>query len=149
MKDMTHTEDAVSTFSRGYNCSQAVLSSFSEELGLDKETALKIACGLGAGIGRTNNICGAVSGAILVISLKYGKVHQDDNPAREKTYTLIQKFIRQFTEMNGSVMCTELLGYNLNNPDELKQANGERIFLTRCSEMVRNATDILEDILIS
>ena len=73
----------------------------------------------------------------------------DDTPARDKTYPLFQEFTRRFTGKNGSVMCSDLMGYNLNNPDELKQANEQRIFLARCPEMIRNATDTTEDILPS
>lgn len=70
---MKGRERALAAFRNGFTCSAAVFSAFSKDLGLDEETARKIACGFGAGISRTGNICGAVSGAILVIGLRYGK----------------------------------------------------------------------------
>ena len=69
----------------GFTCSSAVFSSFSEALGLHPETAKKISCGFGAGISKTGNICGAVSGAIMVIGLKFGKAKEGDEAATEKT----------------------------------------------------------------
>ena len=113
---MTRPDDAVAYFNEGFSCSQAVVSSFSEDLGLDKETARKISCGFGAGIGRYGNICGAVTGATMVIGLKYGKGTVGDDAAKEKTYTLVQEFLRKFRAKNGSINCTELLGYDLRDP---------------------------------
>ncbi len=132
---------------RGFSCSAAVLSSFAEELGLDKETAYKIACGFGSGLSRTDNICGAVSGAIMVIGLKYGKVMPKDNAARDKTQMLVQQFLQEFTVKNGSVNCTDLLGYNLGNQEEYVTARDKKLFVTKCPALVRDATDILEKIL--
>jgi C_GCAxxG_C_C family probable redox protein len=124
-----------------------VFSSFSEELGLDPETAKKISCGFGAGISKTGNICGAVSGAIMVIGLKYGKTKQGDDAATEKTRALVREFMKEFTERHGSVNCTELLGFNLSNPEEYEKARDNKLFVTKCPEFVGDATAILEKIL--
>ena len=61
--------DAVACFNNGFNCAQAIFTAYCDELGLDEETALKIACGFGAGMGRLQETCGAVSGAYLAIGL--------------------------------------------------------------------------------
>ena len=116
---MTKSDEAVASYGKRFTCSAAVFSSFSEDLGLDPGTAKKIACGFGAGISKTGNICGAVSGAILVIGLKYGKTVADDDAATEKTRALVRQFIHEFSEKNGSVNCTELLGYNLSDPGRI------------------------------
>lgn len=144
---MKKSDAAVVSFQSGFTCSSAVFSTFSKELGLDGETSKKIACGFGAGISKTGNICGAVSGAILVIGLKYGKSEAGDDKATEKTRALVREFIREFTARNGSVNCTELLGYNLNIPEEYRKAGNEGLFTTRCPEYVRDAADILDQIL--
>ena len=144
---MTKSEDAVACFRSGITCSSAVFSTFSEELGLDPDTAKKCSCGFGAGISKTGNICGAVSGAILVIGLKYGKTKQGDDAATEKTRALVREFMQEFTERHGSVNCTELLGYNLSNPEEYEKARDNKLFVTKCQELVRDATAILEKIL--
>lgn len=79
---MTRPEDAAAYFNEGFSCSQAVVSSFSEDLGLHKETARTISCGFGAGMARTGNVCGAVTGAMMVIGLKYGKTSAGDDAAK-------------------------------------------------------------------
>jgi C_GCAxxG_C_C family probable redox protein len=132
---MTKSDEALASFRNGFTCSSAVFSAFSDELGLDSDTAKKIACGFGAGISKTGNICGAVSGAIMVIGLKYGKTTQGDDAATEKT------------RHHGSVCCTELLGYNLGKPDEYEKARDCRLFVTKCPELVGDAAAILEKIL--
>jgi C_GCAxxG_C_C family probable redox protein len=144
---MTRSDDAVASYGRRFTCSAAVFSAFSGDLGLDPDTAKKIACGFGAGISKTGNLCGAVSGAILVIGLKYGKTVADDEAATEKTRALVRQFIHEFKEKNGSVNCTDLLGYNLGNPEEFAQARDNGLFVTKCTPLVRDAADILEKIL--
>ena len=144
---MTKSDVALASFNQGFTCSSAVFSSFADELGLEEKTAWKIACGFGAGISRTGNICGAVSGAIMVIGLKYGKAEQGDDAATDKTRALTRDFIREFTQKNGSVNCTELLGYNLRNQDEYEAAARAKLFRTKCPLLVRDAAVILEKIL--
>lgn len=143
---MTKSDDAHRCFMNRFTCSAAVFSAFSKELGLDPDTAKKIACGFGAGISKTGNICGAVSGAVMVIGLKYGKTEAGDEAATEKTRALVRQFIHEFTEKNGSVCCTELLGYDLSNPEAYTRAKDSGLFLTKCPALVRDAADILEKI---
>jgi C_GCAxxG_C_C family probable redox protein len=144
---MTKSDVALASFQSGITCSSAVFSAFSDELELDDKTAKKIACGFGAGISRTGNICGAVSGAIMVIGLRYGKAEQGDDAATEKTRALTRQFIQEFTQKNGSANCTELLGYNLSNQDEYEAAARQNLFRTKCPDLVRDAVAILEKIL--
>ena len=144
---MTKADDAHRSYLKRFTCSAAVFSAFSQELGLDPDAAKKIACGFGAGISETDNICGAVSGAIMVIGLRYGKAEEGDDAATEKTRALVRGFITKFTEKNGSIRCTELLGYNLSDPDEFKAAKERGIALKKCPLLVRDAAEILEEIL--
>jgi C_GCAxxG_C_C family probable redox protein len=144
---MTKSDIALASFNQGITCSSAVFSAFSEELGLDDKTAKKIGCGFGAGISRTGNICGAVSGAIMVIGLKYGKAEKCDDAATEKTRALTRKFMQEFTVRNGSVSCSGLLGYNLSNQEDYEAAAKAKLFRTKCPEYVRDAAGILEKIL--
>lgn len=144
---MTKADDAHRTFLKRFTCSASVLSAFSGDLGLSPDVAKKIACGFGAGISKTGNICGAVSGAIMVIGLAYGKAGEGDDASTEKTRALVRQFIREFAEKNGSINCTELLGYNLSDPDEYEAARESGIFIDKCPLLVRDAADILEKIL--
>jgi C_GCAxxG_C_C family probable redox protein len=144
---MTKPDDAVTCFKKGFSCSQAIVSTFSEEWGMDQETALRISCGFGAGIARSGNICGAVTGAILIIGLKYGKVSTGDDAAKEWTYNRVQEFITNFKAKNGSINCTELLGYDLSDPKQFKRAHECGVVMTKCPELTRDAAAILEKIL--
>jgi C_GCAxxG_C_C family probable redox protein len=144
---MTKADDAHRSFLKRFTCSAAVFSTFSGELGLDSDTAKKIACGFGAGISKTGNICGAVSGAIMVIGLAYGKAREGDDAATEKTRELTRRFLTEFTQKNGSTDCTELLGYNLSKQDEYAAAQESGIFIGKCPLLVRDAADILENLL--
>jgi C_GCAxxG_C_C family probable redox protein len=144
---MTKSDDAYRCFMSRFTCSAAVFSAFSDDLGLDPDTAKKIACGFGAGISRTGNICGAVSGAIMVIGLKYGKTSAGDEAATEKTRALTRQFIQEFTAKNGSINCTALLGYDMSTPDGYTAAKDSGLFISKCPALVRDAADILEKIL--
>lgn len=144
---MTKADDAHRSFLKRFTCSASVFSAFAEDLGLSPDVAKKIACGFGAGISKTGNICGAVSGGIMVIGLRYGKAGEGDDAATEKTRALTRQFISEFSEKNGSVHCTELLGFNLSDPGEYEAARASGIFLDKCPLLVRDAADILESIL--
>jgi C_GCAxxG_C_C family probable redox protein len=144
---MTKADDAVSCFGQGFTCSSAVFSTFSGDLGLDADTAKKIACGFGGGISHTGNICGAVSGAILAIGLKSGKCSAGDDAAMARTRALTNEFLQEFTRRNGSVNCTELLGYDLGDPNALASARENGLFKTKCPALVRDAAEILEKML--
>lgn len=128
-----------------FDCSQAILAAWCEDYGLDTETALKLSCGLAAGMARLGHTCGAVTGAYLVISLKYGKHQPDDSDAKEKTFNLIQEFDKRFIEKHGSTNCRELLGVDLRYGD-MKIAKEQ--VQNKCHIFVRDAAEILESILL-
>ncbi len=141
---MTKADDAAARFNEGFSCSQAVLSSFAGDLGLDTDTANKISCVFGAGIARTGNTCGAVTGAVMVIGLKYGKARAGDDAAKERTYALVQEFITAFRAKNGSINCTELLGYDLRDPAQRTSAHAKGAVALKCPGFTRDAVEILE-----
>jgi C_GCAxxG_C_C family probable redox protein len=87
---MTSAERAAELYASGFSCSQAVFAAFSEALGLEPMNALKIAQPFGGGIAGTGSTCGAVTGALLVIGLKHGRVRPEDLAAKEKTYALVR-----------------------------------------------------------
>ncbi|UCD85357.1 MAG: C_GCAxxG_C_C family protein, partial [Deltaproteobacteria bacterium] len=81
---MSKVKSAVSCFKEGFSCSQVLLSTYGTDFGLDRETALKVAGAFGGGMGRMGEVCGAVTGAFMVIGLKHGMVKGEDNKAKEK-----------------------------------------------------------------
>ena len=133
--------DAARMFRDGYLCSQAVLAVYSETLGLDKNLALRIANGFGAGIARKQETCGAVSGAIMLIGLKYGKVAADDSIAHEKTFEMVNCFCRKFAEKNNSINCRELLGC------DMATAKEKGLFATLCKKYIMDSVEIAGEIL--
>ena len=141
---MTPTEHAVKNFQDGFNCSQAVCAAFAERAGADRDTALKVAAGFGGGIGRTGNVCGAVTGAIMALGLKYGFTAGSPE-AKSEMYARVQTFIQKFTERHDAQTCRELLGYDISIHEEHEKAKAEKLFSTRCPEFVRTAAEILEE----
>lgn len=131
-------------FGEGLYCSQAMLAAYCDELGLDRETALKISCGMAAGMARLGSTCGAVTGAYLVLGLKFGSCSSDDKQSLEKTFALIREFDRRFTEKHGSTCCRELLGVDLCCGD--KALASQRV-AERCPLLVKSAAELLEEIL--
>lgn len=145
---MDRSEQAIAKFVSGFNCAQSVLFSFCDELGLDKDKALKLACGFGAGMGRKGEVCGAVSGGVMVISAKYGRGENDERKATEITYAKVRELMNQFSEKHGSYICRELL-----NDCELTTEEGQKQFKESdylnkiCKPCVKSVVEILESII--
>lgn len=144
---MSKAKEAKKQFEEGFSCAPTVLSTYSEQLGLEKALALKIACGLSGGIGRMGRTCGAVTGAVMVIGLKHGQADLADEESRRKTHELVKEFIDRFTALHGSIECRELIGYDLSNAAEFEAARGDGLRQSKCSGFVYDAARILEDVL--
>ena len=141
---MTRTERALSIFQNGLNCSQAVFSSFSEELGIPEEKALMISSGFGAGMGRMSLTCGAVTGAFMTLGLKEGFFSGENKESKETIYRLVREFGDAFAAVHGSIQCRELLGFDISTPDGYKEAADSGIFRDRCPRFVQSAIEIVE-----
>ena len=143
-KKQSRAEEVVKLFNKGLYCSQAMFSTYCEDYGMDKETAIKVSCGLSAGMARVGSTCGAVTGAYLVISLKYGNTSPEDKPSIEKTFAVMREFNRSFIEKHASTNCRKLLGIDLDGEDKV-HAN-ERVQAI-CPMVVRDAALLLESVL--
>ena len=143
---MTKAEDAVALFQQGFNCTQSILSVFAPDFGLDQDMARRISQGFGAGMGRTDNICGSLSAAIMVIGLRYGGIRPDDTAAKEKTYAVVREFLQEFKTLHGSVACTDLLGYNLSDPKQFADAKTHHVAMERCPVFIRAAVELVEKV---
>ena len=141
---MQKTDYGANAFLNGFFCAQAVFSSFSEDYGLDVVTARKIAGGLGSGA-RAAELCGAVSGAVLVIGLKYGHGTADDAKMREKCSAETEEFVRRFREANGNIVCRDLLECDISTKEGMENARGKNLFRTKCKDLVVSAIQILID----
>jgi C_GCAxxG_C_C family probable redox protein len=134
---------------RKMNCSQAVLSAFCEEYGLERNLALPVAQGFGGGMGHTGQTCGAVTGAYMVLGLAHKGTPENPRAGIDKTYAMIEEFSRQFKLLHGSLNCTELIGYDLGVPEKLAEARDKKVFSTICPDFVRDAVKMVESLLQS
>lgn len=144
---MNRVERAVSCFKEGFSCSQAMLSTYGPQLGLNHELALKVSGAFGGGMARMGETCGAVTGAFMVIGLKHGKTKFEDKQAKEKTYSLVREFVDRFKSRNGSIVCRELLGCDISTPEGRDLAKEKNLFTTLCPKFVQDAAEIIEQIL--
>lgn len=141
---MTHEEKALSYFQDKFHCSQSVLAPYAEELGLTEEQALKIAYCLNSGM-RKGEVCGACTGALLVLGMKYGQCKKEDLESRalanEKTVTFLEKF----KEAHGTYICNDLMGCDISTAEGVKFAMEHNCFAEICPQMVASAVKILEE----
>jgi len=144
---MTKSECAVAAFKAGFNCSQAVLSAFADEVGMSREAALRVATGFGGGMGRTAGTCGAVTGAVMVLGLRLGGFDPSDRQVKEQTYTAVREFLRRFEDKHGPVRCADLLGCDISTEEGLAAARAAELFTKRCPHFVDDAARILGEML--
>ncbi len=144
---MSHAEVAKAAFNQHYNCAQSVLSAYAQELWLERDQALKVATGFGGGMGRLAATCGLVTGAFMVLGLKYGMIDSADQASKEKTYAAVQAFAQEFRARCGSLDCRDLLGVDLSTPEGLAKARDQQLFNRICTKYVQAAAEILDDML--
>ena len=132
-------------FEKMINCSMQVVREKAEELGLDKELGMRIAAPFGGGMLR-GDTCGAVTGALILIGMKYG--HSNENDA-ENYRTVCEKatqFLEQFQARNKTLICRELIGYDFSQGESEKAAESG-IMIKKCPKLIQDALEILDDIL--
>lgn len=140
---MTREERVVEFFNNGYNCAQAVLGAFCEDMGLDLTTAFKLASGFGGGV-RSGELCGAVSGAVMAIGLKCGYYIEKDFEQKGYCNKKSYEFIEKFKEANNSVLCRDLLGIDIRCPDDHITPTAKKAHQSICPKMVASAVKVLE-----
>ena len=143
---MSQREQAVKIF-EDFNCSQSVCAAFAKQFGLECELALKVSAGFGGGMGRMAHTCGAVSGAFMVLGLKYGSAEPNDKVSKENTYAKVRAFAEKFTERQGSVLCRDLLECDISTPEGYAHAKEHDLFTEQCPVFIRAAAEILEEML--
>lgn len=143
---MSKTDKALELFSNNFNCSQAVFAAFAPDFGLDEKLALKLATSFGGGA-RNGEICGAVSGALMVLGLKYGHFDAADSEQKSRAYAIAVEYTKRFKEANGSIVCRDLLGYDLTKPDEMACIKEKGLFGDVCPKAIKSAVEILEGVL--
>lgn len=138
-------QTAQDRFAQGFSCSQSVFSAYASQLGLDDEIALKLASPFGGGVAHQGNLCGAVTGALLALGLARGHTTKDK---KDDTYRLAEEFLRRFRERNSTILCRDLIGYDISTPPGLQAARDGKVFKTICPKLVKDAVELLGECLV-
>ena len=140
---MDHGMKAAELFMQGYNCAQAVAVAFCDVTGLDENFAAKMAASFGGGMGRLREVCGAVSGMLMVAGLLYGYAEPYDDSVKMNHYALVQELCGQFRQEAGSIVCREILKNPPTDPNPTPRT--AEFYKTRpCARMVLLAGQILD-----
>jgi len=143
---MSNADKAAAMFKEGFSCSQAVLATYCERFGLNMEQAYRIGSSFGGGM-HLDQTCGAVTGAIMVIGLKNGRIRADDVEAKMNTAKKVVEFAKKFKARHGSIGCTELLGCNISTMEGYEEAKKKDLFKQICPKFVISAAEILDEML--
>ncbi|MBQ8227404.1 MAG: C_GCAxxG_C_C family protein [Clostridia bacterium] len=140
---------AESLFTEGYNCSQAVFAAYADLFGIDEKTALKLSAGLGGGCGRQRELCGAVSGAAMIIGLKFGATDADDAEGKQLCYEKVREFTDEFKKTNHSIVCRELLGLDEGKKESAKPDERTKQYYEKrpCVQIVTDSAEALEKVI--
>ncbi len=140
---MSKVKDAVSAYESGFNCSQAIVRTYGPDHGLSALDSVRVSCGFGGGM-RRGDTCGAVTGALMVLGLRYGPQDASDTSAKEAVYSKVTEFQSCFESRCDSVVCRDLLGCDISTPEGMEYAASNNLFKTVCPRMVQIAAEILE-----
>lgn len=147
----TRQEKAERLFREGYNCSQSVFAAFSDLYGIDQDTALRLSASFGAGMGRMREVCGAVSGMLMVIGLATGATEGKDAAGKKRNYETVQMAAEEFKKISGgSIVCRELLGLEKGAPTPARPEERTADYYKKrpCLQLIKDAAAILEHCLL-
>ena len=142
---MDHSIYAAELFLEGYNCAQAITVAFSDVTGLERDFSARMASSFGGGMGRMREVCGAVSGMLMVAGLLYGYDNPGEKDVNKKEhYQLVQYLAGQFRDEVGSIVCREILKNPPSDPNPSPRT-AEYYARRPCAQMVFTAAKILDD----
>lgn len=139
-------QKAIYSFRGGKNCAQSVLSTYAERFKIETELAISLTSGFGAGMGRLQETCGAVTGAFMVIGLHNSKMHRDNSSLKEVSMLMIQEFTQKFVEKNGTINCKSLIKCDLNTDEGQKYFADNKIADTICSKCISDSIRIINEL---
>jgi len=142
----SRVEQAIGLFSDGCNCAQSVLVTYAPLLGMREEEAMAVACPFGAGMGRTQEVCGAVTGAFMAVGLAKGMRTKAQTAAKEETYALVQDITSRFVASHGSVLCKALLGCDLRTQQGHDAYENQDLHHVKCETYVRECAAMVEEL---
>lgn len=146
---MTKREKAIELFLKGYNCAQSVFGAFAEDLGLDFETAVKFSSAFGGGMGRLREVCGAISGMFMVLSVTEGYTSPNAKEEKTELYKKVQDLAAEFKAKNGdTIICRELLAHVATTKGHQPEDRTPEYYKSRpCAKFVGDAAEIMENYL--
>lgn len=142
---MDKKQIALDAMSKKFNCAQSTFVALSNEVGVSRENALKMAACFGGGM-RCGEVCGAVTGALMVLGMKYGSCKEDDLIGKQFAGQKTMEFIKKFKEKNETILCRELLKYDANEPEKMIEAI-QKGHADVCPRVVCDAVEIVEEML--
>ncbi len=141
----SYSQKAMNLFKEGYNCAQSVFLTFAEDLGFDKETALKLSSSFGGGMGRMREVCGAVSAMFMIAGLKYGYTSPTDKTAKTEHYERIQELAKKFKDKHETIICRELLGVDADDNPIPSDRTPEYYASRPCERLIGDAAEIISE----
>jgi C_GCAxxG_C_C family probable redox protein len=140
-------DKAIESFRSGLNCSQSVLTAYTDDFKVDNGLALSISCGFGAGMGRLQETCGAVTGAYMAIGIYNCQKYTDNKDRKEKTYAMMQRFSDKFKSINGATDCKTLISCDLKTEEGRKLAHDNHLFEKVCEKCISDAVGIVDEVI--
>ncbi len=143
----THAQKAARLFREGMNCAQAVFAAFGDLTGFDEQTSLRLSASFGGGMGRLREVCGSVSGALMVLGFLRAPLDVTDHGAKAAHYALVQEFAKRFRERHTSIICREILGARAGSGHIPEKRTQEYYAMRPCERCVYDAAEIMDDML--
>lgn len=144
----SRVEKAAELFESGFNCAQSVFAAYADLFGMDRETALKLSCPMGGGMGRMREVCGTVSAMSMLSGLKSGNTDPQNEAAKKEAYELVRRMAEAFKAENGTIICRELLGLDGMETSAAPTVRTPQYYASRpCTGFVRSAARIVEEYL--
>jgi C_GCAxxG_C_C family probable redox protein len=141
---MKRVEKAIGLYKEEFNCPQAVLCAYADELGLDQETALKIASPFGGGIARNGKICGAITGGLMVIGLKNWDSQKEREASKAGVYKISNQFMDEIKKRNKTLDCEELLGISVSTAEGRALVKENNLNVKVCHKVINDVVSVLE-----
>lgn len=145
IENSEYAKKAMQLFKEGYNCSQSVLLAFKDKYDIDEKTALRLSSSFGGGMGRLREVCGTVSGMFMVAGLLYGYDSPKDREGKTEHYTRIQELAQKFKDLNGSIVCRDLLGLSVSKDSPIPSERTAEYYKKRpCINLIGMSAAIME-----
>ena len=146
MNELPELEEVQENFNMGIICAQQVLAHFADRLALPEETALRVASAFGSGMGKAE-VCGCVSGALMVLGLMHGPSGPCPRPQKQAFYARRDAFTEAFAKAHGSLLCRGILGHDLTTPEGMAAVRNDNLFIKTCAPLVCKTCALLEEYL--